>query len=195
MTTGSFRSSKLSGIIVLLILVALGGVFYYWRTHVETVPGEYEVRKGNYRLEDGMYDDALREFALALERNPNLVGAHHGVAVTYLQTGRLEEALEEFTTAVTLDPSFAVGFADRGIAYDRMGRYEEALGDYRKALEIDAEVVEGPGWLWRFLRNVQEKPPTIKERADYLEAELKKPEGERLLAVPGMDDEQLMYKK
>jgi tetratricopeptide (TPR) repeat protein len=194
-TTGTFRSSKLSGLIVLLIIIGIGGVFTYWRTRVETVPGEYEVRKGNYRLEDGLYEDAEREFSLALERNAELVGAHHGLGVTYLQMGRLEDALEKFTAAVTIDPSYAVGYADRGITYDRMGRYEEALGDYRKSLEIDAEVVEGPGWLWRFLRNVQEKPPTIRERAEYLEAELKKPPGERLLTVPERDQEQLMYKK
>ena len=66
--------------------------------------------------------------------------------------------------------------------------------DYRKAIELDPDILEGPGFLWRFMRNVDEKPPTIESRADYLEAELAKPEAERLLKVPEKDEKQRMYK-
>lgn len=190
-----FRSSRLSGLIVLLIMIAGGALYVYWRTGVEENPGDYEARKGNYRLEDGQYGEAIREFTLALEKNPGNVRARHGLAVTYLQMGRTKDAIEAFGAAIDADPSFAVAYADRGITYDRLGMHEEALGDYRKALELDPKVVEGPGWLWRFLKNVSEKPPSIRERADYLEKELQKPPEERLLRVPEKDDEQLMYKK
>jgi len=61
-------------------------------------------------------------------------------------------------------------------------------------LELDPEILEGPGFLWRFMRNIDEKPPTIQSRADYLEAELAKPEEERLLKIPGEDEKQRMYK-
>jgi hypothetical protein len=44
------------------------------------------------------------------------------------------------------------------------------------------------------MRNIDEKPPTIKDRAEYLEAELAKPESERLLKVPSEDEKQRMYK-
>ena len=75
-----------------------------------------------------------------------------------------------------------------------MGDHRKALADYKKAIELDEEILEGPGWLWRFMRNIDEKPPTIKDRADYLEAELAKPESERLLKVPSEDEKQRMYK-
>jgi hypothetical protein len=45
------------------------------------------------------------------------------------------------------------------------------------------------------MRNVDEKPPTIADRAKYIEEELKKPPEERLLRVPEVDEEQRMYKK
>ena len=60
---------------------------------------------------------------------------------------------------------------------------------------LDPETAEGPGYLWRFLHNVNKKPSTIADRADYIEAELKKPESERLLRVQELDDQQRMYKK
>jgi tetratricopeptide (TPR) repeat protein len=75
-----------------------------------------------------------------------------------------------------------------------MGEYEKALADYRRALAMDPEILEGPRFLWRFMRNIDKKPPTIEQRANYLEAELAKPVEERLLRVPEIDKEQRMYK-
>lgn len=195
MTDKPFRASKASGILMLLVMIVAGAIFVYWRTAVEEYPGDYEVRKGNYRLEDGRYDEALAEFNSALDKKPDHLQAHHGVAVTYLQMGDPGKALAEFNETIGIDPSFAVAYADRGVAYDRMGLHEEALQDYRKALELDPELVKGPGWLWRFMRNISEKPPTILERANYIEAELQKPVGERKLRFPEADEKQRMYKK
>jgi tetratricopeptide (TPR) repeat protein len=190
-----FRASKASGTIVFLLICAIGAVFVYWRVGGDQAPGEYEVRKGNYRLEDGQYEEALEQFGLALEADSESVRAYQGIAVTYLQVGRLKEAVEIFTKVVTLDPAYAIAYADRGIALDRLGRHEEALRDYRKAIEIEPDIVKGPGFLWRFMRNISEKPPSIQQRVNYIEEELKKPPAERKLSLPEMDDDQRMYKR
>ena len=76
-----------------------------------------------------------------------------------------------------------------------MGHYSEAIADYEKAVQLDPEMVEGPNWLTRFLRLQPEKPPTIADRAAYLRQELAKPESERLLRVPEVDEQQRSYKK
>jgi tetratricopeptide (TPR) repeat protein len=104
------------------------------------------------------------------------------------------EAMQEFNLVIENNPELAAAYADRGILYDRMGMHHEALADYNKSMELDAEILEGPGFLWRFMRNIDEKPPSIKDRAAYLEAELAKPEEERLLKVPEIDEKQRMYK-
>jgi hypothetical protein len=75
-----------------------------------------------------------------------------------------------------------------------LGQYEEAILDYRKAVRLDPELGEGPDWITRFLRNQSESPPTIIDRANYLESELKKPSSERLLRNPGEDAKQRSYK-
>ena len=182
-------------IVPLLILIAIGAFVFYWRTGTEEVPGDYAVKTGNYRLEDGLFDEAEEEFRKALAENPDHLEAHLALAITYMQTARNDESLAEFNRTIELKPDYAAAYADRGILYDRLGEYEKALQDYRKSMELDEEVTEGPGWLWRFMRNIDKKPPTIKDRADYLEAELKKPPGERLLQVPELDSEQRMHKK
>ena len=96
--------------------------------------------------------------------------------------------------AVELRPDFSAAYANRGILNDRMGNYTEAISDYRKALSLDTELGEGPGWLTRFLRNQDKRPPTISDRALYLETELKKPPGERILQYPEQDQKQRSYK-
>ncbi|GAB4389970.1 MAG: hypothetical protein Kow0025_18830 [Thermodesulfovibrionales bacterium] len=182
----------------LIFLALFSGVVafvIYWRVGVETKPGDYEVKKANYRLEDGQLEKAEEGFRDALAENPDHSGAHLGLALTFMQMGRNEAALGEFDRAISLEPGLAVAYADRGILHDRMGLYEKALADYRKALELDPGLAKGPGWLWRFLHNVGEKPPTIADRAGYIEKELEKPPEERLLRVPEIDREQRMYKK
>jgi len=182
------------GVLVLGLATAAMAYFLYGRVVVEDVPGDYQVKTGNYRLEDRQYDAAIQEFEHALERNPRHAGAHLGLALTFLQTDRLEDAVAELDETLAIDPGLAAAYANRGITLDRLGRHAEAVRDYRRALELDPELGKGPGWLWRFLRNVDEKPPTIAERADYLEAELAKPLGERVLRVPEEDSKQRMYK-
>ena len=178
----------------LIGLLAIIGLVFYWRTGVEDNPGDYNVKKGNYRLEDGQLDEAVKEFSEALQKNPEHAMAHLGLALTYMQMENYDVSMQELNTVIKLNPEIAAAYADRGILYDRLGKHKKALADYRKALEMDPEILEGPGWLWRFLRNIDEKPPTIKDRADYLEAELAKPEAERLLKIPEVDEKQRMYK-
>jgi tetratricopeptide (TPR) repeat protein len=179
---------------VLGLATAALAYFLYGRVMVEDAPGDYQVKTGNYRLEDRQYEAAIREFDHALERNPQHAGAHLGLALVYLQTDRLEDAVAELDETLKMDPGLAAAYANRGIARDRQGRHEQALADYRAGLELEPRLAKGPGWLWRFLRNIDEKPPTLADRAAYLEAELAKPLEERLLQVPEEDAKQRMYR-
>ena len=72
--------------------------------------------------------------------------------------------------------------------------FEIPILDYRKAVELDSEMGEGPDWITLFLGNISKSPPTIIDRANYLEAELKKPSTERLLSNPEEDAKQRSYK-
>jgi Tfp pilus assembly protein PilF len=191
---GLIRRENLSGFIALILFTATLVFVFYWRTGVEDTPGDYNVKKGNYRLEDGLYADAIKEFRQALQKNPEHLDAHLGMALAYMQMGEYKKALSYFNRAIELDPSFAVAYADRGIMYDRMGKFRLALQDYRKAIELEPKIAEGPGWIWRLLHTAGKKPSTIADRARYIEAELRKPPEERLLRKPDVDSQQKMYK-
>ena len=178
-----------------LTVLFIAAYFFFQYNRVENTPGENSNRLANKHLEDGNFDEALLVFNDVLAQFPDYKDAHFGKAVTLMQMGDLENSRLSFDKAIELDSNFAEAYANRGILNDRTGNYEDAVKDYKKAIGLDPEVTEGPGYIWRFLHNVSERPPTIADRAVYIEAELKKPESERLLKVPEIDEQQRMYKK
>ncbi len=181
-------------LIAFIVFVGIVALVLYWRVGSEDVEGDYNIKTGNYRLEDGLFKEAVQEFTLALEKNPNHPAAHLGLGLAHMKMNEFDLALASFNRAIEIDPSLAIAYADRGILYDQLGEHENALKDYKKSLELDPKAVEIPGFLWRFMRNISEKPPGIKERAEYLEKELNKPEEERLLSAPEKDSQQRMHK-
>lgn len=144
---------------------------------------------------DGNHAAARDGYRELLEDDPGKLDARRGLARSLMELGEYRAALVQFNRAIDAAPEFGATWANRGILHDRMGRYREALRDYRKALSLDPELAEGPGWLTRFLRNQADPPPTIADRADYLEEQLAKPPGERLLRVPERDAQQRSYRK
>lgn len=174
--------------------VIVAGATVYQYLFVNPEAGNLEYRRGNLRLEDGLYAEALKEFDTVLTEHPEHAPSQLGRALALMAMGRDEEALQAFDAALALQPKFAAVYANRGILYDREGRYEDALHDYRTALEINPDLADGPGWITRFFRLQYNRPPTIADRARYLAEQLARPPEERLLRVPERDDKQRMYK-
>ena len=138
---------KTHAVIMLLVLTGIFAFVYYWRVGSVDKTGEYNVRVGNYRLTDGVYDQALIEFEKALEFNPENVNAHFGMAIAYMQQQDSASAFEWYRKTLSLDSEYAPAYANRGMLNDRLGRYEEALEDYKQALRLDPDIAKGPGKL------------------------------------------------
>ena len=179
----------------IIMVVAWVGWSFYDSFIREQAPGQNAYLTGEKFFEDGDYERALAEYESALVEDPDAPYLSRAKARALMQLGRYEESLDWFNRAVELQPFFGGTYANRGILYDRMGQYELAVEDYQKALDLDEEIGEGPHWLTRFLRKQPEKPPTVKERLEYLQVELAKPEEERVLSIPELDREQRPYKK
>lgn len=177
------------------MVVAWVGWSFYDSFFKSTSPAQTAFFTGDKFFEDGDYARALQEYEKALEHEADKPYLVRAKARALMQLGLIDEALAWFNRAADLQPSFGGTYANRGILYDRIGEYELAIADYEMALKLDQEIGEGPNWLTRFLRKQAEKPPTVKERLQYLKAELAKPEEERLLRVPEIDEQQRTYKQ
>ena len=119
-----FDKKAIPWLIGLLLII---GLVFYWRAGVEQNPGDINVRTGNYRLEDGQYVEAIKEFSEALEKNPEHFMARLGLATTYMQMEKYMKALQEFNLVVEQAPELAAAFANRGILYDRLGELRKFL--------------------------------------------------------------------
>lgn len=191
-----------------VVAVALAVAFVAWAVYDKFVagvaPGDLAYHDANNLFEDGHYERAAEKYRAALAEAPDHIHALRGLARALHMAGAHEEALGVYDEAIARagEPrddderaALAASYANRGILLDTMGRHEDALADYTKALALDPEIAKGPHWLTRFLRNQPEAPPTIADRAQYLRAELAKPEAERVLRVPELDAKQRPYKQ
>ena len=176
-----------------------GGVawigFEFYRHFAGMAPGDVSFVDGNNLFKDGRYERAAEYFKDTLEKNPQHGSALRGLANSNVQLKRYDEALSAIERAIQIDPEFGGNYALRGIIYDHAGRHRKALEDYERSLKMDPEVAEGMHWLDRLLYNVQEKPPTVADRLEYLKQQFALPQSERVLRMPVKDDKQRPYSR
>ncbi len=178
--------------------IVLGLSFIAWAFYEQLIgrdPLDVAWEDAERLFEDGSYERAEAAFSAILEQRSDHLFALSGLARSRHRAGANEEALAAYNEVLALNPEQADALANRGILLDTMGRHEAALKDYAKALELDPELADGPSWMTRFLRNQAEAPPTIADRMDYLRAELAKPEVERVLRVPEIDEAQRPFRQ
>jgi tetratricopeptide (TPR) repeat protein len=184
------RIRRLLKVIAAAAATLLVGWAVYGGRLVSPAPGDKAYLAGNRAFEDGDYAAAEAAYRDALEAAPQHIEALRGLALS-LDRRRLHlRALATYDEAIAHEPRFGATYAHRGMLLDSLGRHEEALADYMRALELDPLIGEGPDWLTRFLRNQPAPPASVAERAEYLRAELAKPEQERRLQMPALGAQQ-----
>jgi Tfp pilus assembly protein PilF len=114
------------------------------RAYERTAPEAYRpyLNRGRALMDLGRLDEALRDFATALELSPRLPYAHFNRALVYIAKGRREDALSEFQDgfAVASDmpaASRARAHSNRAGLYLRLGRLDDALTDLEQAVALD----------------------------------------------------------
>lgn len=123
------------------------------------------------------YEEALRSYQQAINRDPALLAAHAGKGKALYHLRRYQEALLAYNEAVGTNPSlgyatkahYARAYVGKGDTLLQLGRIEEALQAYKQALKEDATLAEaliGKGNAkWRF-RAYGETPQKRQQRLD-----------------------------
>jgi tetratricopeptide (TPR) repeat protein len=91
----------------------------------------------------GRLEEALPEFRLAIEEEPNVAWIRTNFGSILMRQGRWVEALEQFQESLRLDPDYAPAHVNLGACLLNDGKVEEAIEQFRTAVRKDPSNVEG----------------------------------------------------
>jgi tetratricopeptide (TPR) repeat protein len=92
------------------------------------------IKLGQAFREQGYYNDALREYRLALDHGEDRRTVLHAMAEVHLLKGEYSVGLDLYETLVAEDPNVQRLWNERGVVLHQLGRSDEAILSYREAL-------------------------------------------------------------
>jgi eukaryotic-like serine/threonine-protein kinase len=91
----------------------------------------------------GQYENAVKEFQVALQRDPLNDDGYRGLAHAYQLLGKMGEAEQTFQKAIQLRPQYWGGYAWLGGLYYRQSRYEDAARMYTEMIALAPDSFRG----------------------------------------------------
>jgi len=123
--------------LILTLLIALcrmvGG------TSIQNRYSEAEVNSVNsglYHYDEGNYQEAIRQFDIAIASAPDMGEAYNDRGLAYFAIGENDKALADFDKAIELMPNSGGPHSNRGAVYSSLGNYDQAIADLDKAIEL-----------------------------------------------------------
>jgi len=99
------------------------------------------------------YEQALKHFAMALEKQPNNTETHMGLAAVKRRKGNIEEAVASFKIASELDPRSSIIAYNLGETYALLRDYQAAEKCYDRALFLRPDYDRVYSWKTRLFIN------------------------------------------
>ncbi|TKJ44412.1 hypothetical protein CEE36_01330 [candidate division TA06 bacterium B3_TA06] len=104
----------------------------------EILLGELELGKKNY-------EEALKHFEKAIEKEPENAYAWFQKGYCLGELGRYEEELKAYEEAIRLRPDYAKAYGNKGVALSNLGRYDEALKVYDEVIRLKPDDAKAYG--------------------------------------------------
>lgn len=86
------------------------------------------------------YDNALKEFALALQYRPNNSNVHYGIASVMRRQGNMRGAVESYAKAIADNPRNSDIIRQMGETQTLLREYEDAERSFNRSLELTPDV-------------------------------------------------------
>jgi tetratricopeptide (TPR) repeat protein len=110
-----------------------------WKKTLETSPGTPFSRNnmGFIYQQEGKFQEAIREYLIAIQMKPNFFDAYNNLALVYRSAGEKEEAVAIYKKIIEISPGYAKAYNNLAGLYNELGYKEEAETYYKKAIELD----------------------------------------------------------
>ena len=106
--------------------------------YTELTPSEYKNR-GSLAHERGDYKDAITDYDIAIDKDPNYAEAYYLRGCARLSLKQQEESIVDFDDAIRLNLNRAEAYYERGRAKYGLKRYEEAIVDFNDAIHLNPD--------------------------------------------------------
>jgi tetratricopeptide (TPR) repeat protein len=87
----------------------------------------------------GNYGQAIEDYDLAIEINPQYALAYNSRGNAYYDLRQYERAIEDYSQAIEINSQYAVAHYNRGLVYYNLRQYGRAIEDYSRAIEINPQ--------------------------------------------------------
>jgi len=100
---------------------------------------EHRYILGARYLSEGKPDEAIREYQVLIEQQPNQATPHALLGSAYAAAGRLPEAAASYRRALELEPREAALHNNLGLVLVRSGQLDDGLRHIERAAQLDPE--------------------------------------------------------
>ena len=165
----------------LILLIILSGCSIFREIGTKPAPeGEvrFHLQEGDKYLSEGNYQEAVKAYNKAIDKNPKSIEARKKLGEAYGNTGNIDLAMEEFAKITEIDPKYIHAYNYRGFLYNNQGRWEEAAKEFELALDIEPDnlySINHIGLMYKMLGKFDEAKDTL-QRAIELDPEMDDPE-------------------
>ncbi|UJB69404.1 tetratricopeptide repeat protein [Acaryochloris sp. 'Moss Beach'] len=163
----------------LLTLALLGGIGYIVAQGLLTVSPKAitvaevnrqvqgHLQQGDQQFAAGDYQQALREYAAAIQKDPENAKAYFNSGITKRRLNDLPGAIAHYTTAIRLKPTSVDAYNNRGLVRSQLGDKLAAIADFTEAIRLNPQHVQAYNNRGTIYSEVGKKQAAI---ADYSQA-------------------------
>jgi Flp pilus assembly protein TadD len=142
----------------------------YWTDDVALFSHAVAVTKDNgvahlnlgYALEmEGRKNEAMAEYRVAAELEPDVAEPHNDLANLLDDTGHQDEAVAEFRKALQINPRYVAAHNNFGTLLVELGRFDEAMKEYTETAQLDPTDWHPPYLIGKLLLKQGRDPEAI----------------------------------
>jgi tetratricopeptide (TPR) repeat protein len=93
-------------------------------------------------LQNNLIEDAIKQFEIAIDNDPNYFEAYKYLSQTYIRNGNPEKALALLQDGMERDAHFTDMHNNYGLALMMTEQYDDALEEFKKALKLNRQYLE-----------------------------------------------------
>jgi superkiller protein 3 len=99
-------------------------------------------KMGTIFLQNNLIEDAIKQFEMAINNDPDYLEAYNSLGLTYLQTGNVQKAIDVLRIGMQRDRQFSDMHNNFGLALLTDNNFKAAFSEFKKSLKLNKDYLE-----------------------------------------------------